>query len=184
MSKAPEEAFEESLARCARGDRSAFGEIVRAHQAMVYSLALHFLRNPATAEDLAQEVFLELYRNLASIKSGAHLRFWLRKVTCHRSIDRMRRRRPDGMLSLDDVPEPAAAEAVRDPLLEERLWRLVASLPEKPRMALILRYQEDLELREIAEVMEVPINTVKSSIERALAVLREKLARSMGGVKV
>jgi RNA polymerase sigma-70 factor, ECF subfamily len=76
-----------------------------------------------------------------------------------------------------------AAQA-RDPLLEEKLWRLVGTLPDKSRMAVILRYQEELELREIAEVMEIPINTVKSSIERALELLRTKLARSMGGVKV
>lgn len=183
MDKAADQALEGSLARCVRGDRSAFAEIVRQHQAMVYSLALHFLRNPSMAEDLAQEVFLELYRNLGSIKSGAHLRFWLRKVTCHRSIDRMRRRNSNGTLSLDDVPEPAATEEEHDPLLEEKLWRLVASLPEKPRMALILRFQEDLQLREIAEVMEIPLNTVKSSIDRALTVLRGKLARSMKGVK-
>jgi RNA polymerase sigma-70 factor, ECF subfamily len=177
-------AVDELLARCINGDRSAFGEIVREHQSMVYSVALHFLRDPSIAEDLAQEVFLELYRNLASIKSGAHLKFWLRKVTCHRSIDRVRRRQPDGPLSLEDVPEPAVAAREDDPLLEEKLWRLVGTLPEKPRMALILRYQEDLELHEIAEVMEMPINTVKSSIGRALDLLREKLARSMGGVRI
>ena len=136
------------------------------------------------AEDLAQDVFLELYRNLGSIKSGGHLRFWLRKVTCHRSIDRVRRRRPDGMLSLEDVPEPAVAAKVRDPLLEDRLWRLVGTLPDKSRMVVILRYQEELELREIAELMEIPINTVKSTIDRALELLRRKLAPSRGGVKV
>ena len=114
----------------------------------------------------------------------AHLRFWLRKVTSHRSIDRVRRGHGNGMLSLEDVPEPAAAAHPRDPLLEEMLWRLVASLPDKPRMAVILRYQEDMELREIAEVMEIPINTVKSSIERALALLRQKMRHSMGGVNV
>lgn len=183
MERAADQILESSLAQCVQGDRSAFAEIVRRHQAMVYSLALHFLRNPSMAEDVAQEVFLELYRNLAGIKSAAHLRFWLRKVTYHRSIDLVRHRRPEGMFSLDDVPEPAAAEATHDPLLEEKLWRLVSSLPEKPRMVLILRYQEDLQLREIAEVMEIPINTVKSSMDRALAVLREKLGRSMKGVK-
>jgi len=180
-----EHAVEELLARCARGDSSlAFSEIVRLHQAMVYSLALHFLRNPLDAEDLAQEVFLQLYRNVGGIKSGTHLRFWLRKVTCHRSIDRSRCRRPEGVVRLEDVPEAAAVAETRDPLLEDKLWRLVASLPEKPRMVLILRYQEDLELREIAEVMEMPLNTVKTSMKRALDVLREKLARAVGEVRV
>ena len=184
LSKVEEQTVGGALARCAAGDRQAFAEIVREHQSMVYSVALHFLRSPSMAEDLAQDVFLELYRNLGSIKSGAHLRFWLRRVTCHRSIDRVRRRRPDGMVSLADVPEPAVAAREDDPVLEEKLWRLVGTLPEKPRMALILRYQEDLELHEIAEVMEMPINTVKSSIGRALELLRKKLVRSMGGVKV
>jgi RNA polymerase sigma-70 factor (ECF subfamily) len=87
-------------------------------------------------------------------------------------------------VSLEDVPEPAVAAQARDPLLEAKLWKLVATLPDKSRMAVILRYQEEMELREIAEVMEIPINTVKSSIERALELLRTKLARSMGGVKV
>ncbi len=184
MSKVAEQAVEEALGRCAVGDRSAFAEIVRAHQSMVYSVALHFLRNPSMAEDLGQEVFLELYRNLSSIKSGVHLRHWLRKVTCHRSIDRVRRGHGGGMVSLDDVPEPATAEQVRDPLMEQKLWRLVSSLPDKARMVLILRYQEEMELREIAEAMEIPINSVKSSMDRALGLLRAKLARSMGGVKV
>ena len=185
MRNVAEQTVENALARCAAGDRSAFAGIVQEHQAMVYSLALHFLRSPSMAEDLAQDVFLELYRNLGSIQSAAHLRYWLRKVTCHRSIDRVRRGHGNGTVSLDDVPEPAdVAARVRDPLLEEKLWRLVGTLPDKSRMAVILRYQEDMELREIAEVMEIPINTVKSSIDRALELLRTKLARSMGGVKV
>ena len=184
MSKAEQQVMDGPLARCAAGDRRAFAEIVGGHQAMVYSLALHFLRNPELAEDLAQEVFLELYRSIGSIRSAEHLRFWLRRVTCHRSIDRVRRQSAGTTVSLDDVPEPAAAVKTRDPLLEGQLWRLVASLPEKPRMVLVLRYQEELELREIAEVMEMPVNTVKSSLERALALLREKMSRTMGGVKV
>lgn len=184
MSRVAEHAIDAALARCAEGDRSAFAEIVREHQSMVYSVALHFLKSPSMAEDIGQDVFLELYRNLGSIKSGAHLRFWLRKVTCHRSIDRVRRTKPDGMLSLEDVPEPAGMVRTRDPLMEAKLWKLVATLPDKSRMAIILRYQEEMELHEIAEVMEIPINTVKSSIDRALELLRNKLARSMGGVKV
>jgi RNA polymerase sigma-70 factor, ECF subfamily len=175
---------ETALAKLLAGDTAAFAEIVREHQAMVYSLALHFLRDPAIAEDLAQEVFLELYRNVASIKSADHLRFWLRKVTCHRSIDRARRDQRDVTLSLEDVPEPVATTPTDAPLLEERLWRMVQSLPEKPRMALILHYQEDLTVPEVAEVVGVPVNSAKSSPERALALLREKLARAGRGVKV
>ncbi|MDE3178105.1 MAG: sigma-70 family RNA polymerase sigma factor [Acidobacteriota bacterium] len=167
----------------AHGDPAAFEGIIREHQAMVFSLALHFLREPSQAEDVAQEVFLELYQNRAAIESASHLRFWLRKVTCHRSLDSIRRRASHCTTSLADAPEPVAAENKHDPILQRRLGRLINTLPEKWRMALILRYQEDLEYREIAEVMGIPVNSVKSSLERALALMHEKLARSTAGVR-
>ncbi|MGH9444463.1 MAG: RNA polymerase sigma factor [Terriglobia bacterium] len=171
------------LDRFAQGEPAAFAQIVREHQGMVFSLALHFLKEPSLSEDLAQEVFLQLYQNRAAIKSAAHLRFWLRKVACHRSMDCARRSGPRRTISLEDAPEPVAAQPAGDLLLDDRLWRLVGTLPEKSRMALILRYQEDLTYQEIAEVMEMPLNTVKTSLERGLALLREKLTRSLGGVR-
>lgn len=183
MLKKAEDCKEELLARFAQGEPTAFAEIVREHQAMVFSLAAHFLKDSALAEDLAQEVFLQLYQNRAAIKSADHLRFWLRKVTCHRSMDCARRSGPRRTISLEDVPEPVAADMASDPLLNRRLWKLVGSLPERSRMVLILRYQEDLAYQEIAEVMEMPVNTVKSTLERALALLRGKLERAFGGVR-
>jgi len=157
---------------------------------MVYSLACHFLGDPPAAEEVAQDVFFQLHRNLGSIKSASHLTFWLRKVTSHRSIDRARRNRQEPPLSLDDVPEPAASshssvtDSGPDPATAERLRRLVRALPEKRRMVVILRYQEELELHEIAELLDMPINSVKSCLQRSLAILREKLTRSFGDVRV
>ena len=87
-------------------------------------------------------------------------------------------------MNIEDIPEPAGAVSANDPLLEQRLHRLVASLPDRARMVIILRYTEDLEYHEIAEVLEMPINTVKSNLQRALAVLRDKLSRCMGDVPV
>ncbi len=78
-------------------------------------------------------------------------------------------------------PAPATS---RDHLLWQRLRRLVASLPEKARIVVILRYQEELELHEISDILGIPINTVKSSLQRSLGFLREKLARCVGGVRV
>jgi len=79
------------LTRALSGDRAAFAALVRAHQRPVFSLALRMLADRHGAEDLAQEVFLQLYRNLSAVSSEAHLAFWLRKVTMHRAIDRLRR---------------------------------------------------------------------------------------------
>ncbi len=168
-----------ALARWARGDPSAFEEIVREHQAMVFSMAYYFLRDRSVAEEIAQDVFLRLHRNLGGIKSPAHLMLWLRKVTSRRCIDEVRRNPTRPPVSLEDAPEPVDGGPASDPLLSRRLRRLVASLPENARMVIILRYQEELDLAEIAEILEIPINTVKSRLQRSLAMLREKLETVM-----
>jgi RNA polymerase sigma-70 factor (ECF subfamily) len=172
------------VAKSAQGDPAAFTEIVRDYQSMVFSLAYHFLRNRSAAEELAQEVFLELHRNLASIQSAAHLVFWLRKVTGHRCIDQTRRRSFWPMLKLDEIQEPAAVIPARDPMLSRALGKLVASLPETPRMIVVLRYQEELEPAEIAELLDMPVATVKSHLQRSLAMLRDKLARTVGEIAI
>lgn len=160
-----------------------FAGIVRRQQAMVFSIALHFLRDRQTAEELAQDVFLHLHRNLESLKSPDHVTFWLRKVTSHRCIDYSRKRKWL-QVSLDDVPELPAEAASRDPLLSRKLRQLVASLPAKARVVVILRYQEDLTPAEIAEVLSMPVATVKSHLQRSLAMLRDKVVRVIGDARI
>ncbi len=184
LEKATEAQLEQALARSALGDQLAFAEIVRQHQGMVFSLACHFLRDRWLAEELAQEVFLNLHQNLSAIKSPAHLTFWLRKVTSHRCIDQTRRQKVRPQVSLDDVPEPVAETSEGDFMLSDMLRRVVDTLPEKARMVVVLRYQEDLEPAEIARVLDMPVNTVKSHLRRSLALLRDKLSRSLGEVQV
>jgi len=132
-----------------------FDALVRQHQAMVFSIALHFLHDRSAAD---------------------HVTFWLRRVTTHRCIDYSRRRR-FRFLRLDGVPEPAADAAVSDLLLSRRLRTLVGELPASARMAVVLRYQEDLTPEEIARVLDRPVATVKSQLQRALKTLREKLGK-------
>jgi RNA polymerase sigma-70 factor (ECF subfamily) len=154
-----------------------FRALVLRHQATVFSIALHFLRDRATAEEVAQEVFFSLHRNLHQIETPAHAAAWLRKVAVQRSIDEGRRRSRRPQVALADVAEPAAGIRPGDPLLSELLRKLVATLPEAPRMVMVLRYQEDLEPAEIAAALEMPVATVKSHLQRSLALLRGKLAR-------
>jgi RNA polymerase sigma-70 factor (ECF subfamily) len=180
LEKAAEVELEDVLERAARGDQLAFAEIVSRNQAMVFSLACHFLRDRSLAEELAQEVFLNLHQNLSAIQSPAHLTFWLRKVTSHRCIDQTRRQKVRPQISLEEVPEPSAARDENDMLLSEALRKVVDTLPEKPRLVVILRYQEDLDPSEIAKVTGMPLNTVKSHLRRSLALLREKLSRRLG----
>ena len=160
-----------------------FAELVRRHQSMVYSLAWRFLHDRGLAEEVAQEVFFSLHRNLRAIESPAHAVSWLRKVTAQRAIDEGRKRLRRPGVSLELVREPAAGGAPHDVMLEETLRRLVATLPEAPRMVMVLRYQEDLDPTEIAETLSMPLGTVKSHLQRSLALLREKLERRGVGDK-
>lgn len=161
---------------------NGFADLVRRHQAMVFSIALHFLGDYGAAEELAQDVFVQLHKNVASLQSEAHITFWLRKVTAHRCIDHKRRRKRV-QISLEDAPEPSVPMRSSDPFLERRLRQYVASLPEKARLVVILRYQEDLGPEDIAELLSMPVGTVKSHLQRSLAMLREKVTRTIGEFK-
>jgi RNA polymerase sigma-70 factor, ECF subfamily len=169
--------------RAEAASEMTFADVLRANQSMVFSLAYHFLRDRGAAEEVAQDVFLRLYRKMGDLENSKHVTFWLRKVTSHRCIDYVRKRRPRSTVALEDAAEPSIAEEQGDPLLNRRLRQLIATLPEKPRMVMVLRYQEDLTPEEIAGVLEMPVRTVKSHLHRSLATLREKIERSMGDVR-
>ena len=156
---------------------SDFASLVREHQTMVFSIALHYLGDRSVAEEVAQEVFLQLYRHSGGWDSPEHRTAWLRRVACHRAIDCARSRRLEPRLGLEGLPEPAAVPVSTDPLLGARLRKLIDGLGEKARMVMILRFQEELEPEEIARTLEIPVNTVKSHLQRSLALLREKLGR-------
>ncbi|MGH9634705.1 MAG: RNA polymerase sigma factor [Candidatus Angelobacter sp.] len=172
-----------ALTRSVTGDAQAFAELVREHQGMVFSIAYHFLQDRSLAEDLAQEVFLELFQSVDRIQSPAHLTYWLRRVTANRCIDHGRKRQRRREMALEEAPEPVTAAEHADPMLLERLQQSLAVLPEKQRMVVIMRFQEGLGPAEIAEVLEMPVNTVKSTLHRSLADLRKGLTRKIREVR-
>ena len=102
---------------------------------------------------------------------------WLRRAICHRCIDEARKRRLRPRVALEAVPEPSIESAHPDLLLNERLRRLVGELPDNARMVVILRYQEDLDPAEIADLLNMPISTVKSHLHRSLVVLRGRIGK-------
>ena len=159
------------------GSLPGFTELVHEHQSMVFSIALRALGNRPVAEDLAQEVFLSLHENLSSIESEDHARRWLRRTTVNRTIDEMRRRQRRRGPSLEDVAEPSIAAVERDPLMLGHLRQSVLALPPLARMLTILRFQEEMEPREIAAHLDMPVATVKSRLHRTMKLLRVKLER-------
>jgi len=152
-----------------------FESLVDEHQAMVYSLAFRMTGDRGLAEEIAQDVFLELDRNLPRIDGPEHACAWLRRVTMSRSTDALRRRRVRGTDLWVELQEQhgMAAEERTSPVAA-RLERLLATLPEAQRLALILRYQEEMLPEEIAVLVKAPVATVKSQLQRGLKLLRAK----------
>jgi RNA polymerase sigma-70 factor (ECF subfamily) len=169
----------ESLTRARVGGNAAFATLVRTHQRMVFSLAARMLMDAHEAEDLSQEVFLQLHHSLETIKTDSHLVYWLRRVTVNRAIDRIRQRRIHET-DLSEVDAIASESVDEDPLLKRKLHSLVGKLSESARAVVLLRYQEDLDPTEIATTLDMPINTVKSHLKRSLATLRELVEAENG----
>jgi RNA polymerase sigma-70 factor (ECF subfamily) len=152
-----------------------FEQLVDAHQSMVFSLAWRMTGDRGLAEEIAQDVFLELDRNMNRIESAQHACFWLRRVTMSRSADALRRRKVRGIDLWVEIQENhGTTEEEKSSPLGARLEYLLTTLPESQRAALVLRYQEDLSPDEIAATLDAPLATVKSHLQRGLKLLRAK----------
>jgi RNA polymerase sigma-70 factor, ECF subfamily len=160
-----------------------FRRVIEAHQRMVFSLALRISGEPGAAEEVAQDVFLELHRRREPLESEDHLRFWLRRVAVHRATDALRRiaLRPEAAAEewLEERHSAAAAGGGRDSAIFARVEELLKALPEPMRVAIVLRYQEEMLPDEIAALLGQPVATVKSHLQRGLKLLRSKAAITM-----
>ena len=159
-----------------------FEQLVEEHQSMVFSLAFRMTADRGLAEEIAQDVFLELDRHLGHIESPEHALHWLRRVAMNRSADALRRRKVRGVDLWVEIEEMHGAQAQaedRSTPLGARIEHLLSTLPEAQRAALVLRYQEDLTPDEIARALEAPVATVKSNLQRGLKLLRAKAANHL-----
>lgn len=162
--------------------RSQFESIVHEHQARVFSIAFRILGDSATAEEVAQDVFLECHRALPALNGPDHLTAWLRRVACHRATDALRRRAARGgqyLQVFDETLMPAAETQPPDSPLMNRIEQLLYTLPEPQRAVVLLRYQEDLDPQQIAETLSMPLATVRSHLQRAIHLLRTKAERTL-----
>jgi RNA polymerase sigma-70 factor (ECF subfamily) len=159
-----------------------FRRLIEIHQRMVFSLALRITGEYATAEEVAQDVFLALHRNGERLASEDHIRFWLRRVAVHRATDAIRRRavRPESGAEEWLEERHCDADALSSTFgLQVRLEDLLRAMPEPLRVAVVLRYQEEMLPEEIAQLLNQPLATVKSHLQRGLKLLRRKAAVTM-----
>lgn len=161
-----------------------FEALVDEHQSMVFSMAWRITGDRGLAEELAQDVLLELDRHLPRLGSANHARYWLRQVTLHRSTDALRRKRTKAASLGTDVWEEleerhGLVELDRDSPLSVRMEQLLATLPEAQRAAIVLRYQEEMTPDEISIMMRAPLATVKSNLQRGLKQLRARAGEAL-----
>ena len=185
--------------RCMDGDSSAWAEMVRSHHKRVYGLCYRFTGNAADAEDLTQDVFLKIYSNLASFDATrGSLPVWITTMTRNLLVDNFRRTRNQrATSSLDEgwseseelkpidrlmAGGPSPHDAVVRRELEAMVQKALAEVSAELREAVILRDLQDLDYKEIAQVLAIPEGTVKSRISRGraeLARLRERTRREV-----
>jgi RNA polymerase sigma-70 factor (ECF subfamily) len=159
------------------GDQSAMTQIFDRYSPAVYSVALRVLRDPGQAEDIVQEVFLQIWKNSSAyVRDRGSLGAWLVVVARNRAIDHLRRRKPAG--SVEDVvlasPVDVASEAERNTLME-RVRSVLSGLPIEQQQSMQLAFFEGLSHSEIAERTGEPLGTIKTRIRLALISIRKAL---------
>jgi len=155
----------------------AFERLVPAYRRRVFGLAYSLLCDRGAAEDVAQEVFVKLWQVLPRYDGRAQLSTWIYAITRNATVSAMRKRRRSLSLS-DPVVEQEVESRGAIPAVEpadEALWREVAALPDKQRQAVTLYYQDERGVEEVAAMMGLPVNTVKTHLHRARASLAAAL---------
>lgn len=188
------EPVSDTIRRAQAGDQTAIAELVAEQQRYVYSIAMTIMKDPTEAADLSQDALIRFMRAIGSYRGDTKLSTWLYRLVVNLGIDRLRRRgAPPIRLDDDGNDIDVASEQPADDVAgsvertEEALTvrAALARLPDAQRLALTLHYFDDLRYEDIAEVMGVPVNTVKSHIRRGkerLAVLLQPVLQQQPAV--
>ncbi|HSS61989.1 MAG TPA: RNA polymerase sigma factor [Candidatus Limnocylindrales bacterium] len=156
------------------GDLDAFEELIHRLQRRVYGFAYQHLRDATEANDLAQEIFVKLYRNLARYDAERPFEPWFWRLAANTSINYRRRRVPLPAEPADEVADPENRFESHDPSLVEAL----AQLDPAYRLPVLLHYYADLSLEQVSQTLNVTVPAVKSRLHRARAQLRNSLAEA------
>jgi RNA polymerase sigma-70 factor, ECF subfamily len=173
------------IIRAQSGDREAFATLFEQYKNLVYKTAYLMLGDPTEAEDALQEIFFRVYRSLSGFDPGkSAFTTWLYRVTFNYCLNHRRKRSPF-TLPLDELSPPLRSEFSVTQLAEEEvLQQAIGKLSDKQRAVVILRYFWDLPYAQIAQILEIPLGTVKSRLDLALKTLRKGLKDQESGNSV
>ncbi len=179
--------------RVKEGDMEAFRELIEAHQYRVIGTISKMLSDESEAEDLAQQVFIRVWRSAPRYEPTAKFTTWLYTITRNLVFNELRRRKRHATQPMldpeDDRPAVQVADTtckspdatVLDSEMQEAIQKAIDELPETQRMAVILRRYDDVSYEEIGEILKLSVPAVKSVLFRARTELREKLQKYLGG---
>lgn len=180
---------ERRLIRMAKaGDKQAFGTLLSSHEARMYNIAFRMMGSSEDAMDMVQEAMIKVYRALGRFEGNAQLGTWLYRVTTNTCLDELRRRKLRQSVSLDEREEQGAPapvdhhferpeEAVERGERQAALKTAIQKLPPEHQAAIVLRDIQGMSYQEAAKVMDCPVGTMKSRVNRARAALREELEK-------
>jgi RNA polymerase sigma-70 factor (ECF subfamily) len=162
------------LDRCARGEERAIRWVLHRYRDRVVRLATHVLHNSREAEDVAQEAFVKAFRQIDQFRGESGFYAWLYRIVINLCLDRMRRKCASSEIPLEERTLPAPTYARPD--MEKRMMveQILDSLTPPMRAALVLREVEGLEYAEIAEVLNIPVGTVRSRLNTAREQFRRR----------
>ena len=180
---------EELVARSIGGDLDSFNQLVVRWERPIYALAYRVIGREEDARDVCQETFLRAFRAIRGFKGQAKFSSWLYRITLNLCRDWMRRERrapivqaPEGVDLIELAAEPEGGATVEDLLsrreLTQAVARVMATLPEEQRTAIILKEYHGLTFQEIADLIDCPLSTVKTRLYQGLTVLRRQLAQA------
>ena len=171
-----------------KGNQEAFSELMDLYKDQVYHIVYRMLGNVHEAQDVSQEAFLRAYMNIDSYDEKRKFSTWLFRIATNLAIDRIRKKKPDfhledkvaGTEDLDyhsqfSSDDPLPEDQVLQLEMQEWIQEEIMKLPPKYRAAVILKYLEDLSLKEISEILNLPVATVKTRIHRGREALRKSL---------
>ncbi|MGY0693972.1 RNA polymerase sigma factor SigW [Virgibacillus sp. FSP13] len=180
--------IKDKIKQVKKGDQSAFEDIVAFFQNKIYQHCYRMLGNAHEAEDIAQEAFIRAYINIHSYDDRRKFSTWLYRIATNLTIDRIRKRKPDYYLDAEikgteglnmyaqlEADNRLPEEEVESLELKSYIHQEISELPPKYRTIIILRYLEEFSLKEISEILDIPLGTVKTRIHRGREALRKKL---------
>ncbi len=170
----------ELVRKVLEGDLAAYRTIVERHQGRIFYLGLKFLHSDEDAEDFAQEVFLRAFERLGSYRGSGSLAAWLYRVAFNLAVNRYRGAHPLTVeLAEESLPDttPHAEERLLSLESDERVREALEELPDRYAIVVKMHFFDELSYPEIAEALDLPVNTVKSHVFRAKAILRSRLER-------